>query len=171
MAIAPLTSEQIKNLAASLAPIEHDILLNLFERGPGLPLEVAVRLLKMPSEVDGPLGRLMNMGLVQNNSISGNNVLRLSDAGREVVGVLQNSRLMSEIDAAARPPAPQADVPQPQAATLSYSAPAQDPREREIALLLQLADLAKQSGDLNQALQWTKEALEVQRSLAAGAGQ
>ena len=171
MAVARLTPTQLNDLAASLAPIERDILLNLFDRGPGLPLEVAVRLLKMPSEVDGPLARLGSLGLVQSGNAGGNNVLRLSDTGSQVVGVLQNSRLMSEIDAASRPPAPQADAPQPQAAALSFSSPAQDPREREIALLLQLADLAKQSGDLNQALQWTKEALDVQRALAAGAGQ
>jgi hypothetical protein len=161
-----LTAQQINDLVAALAPIERDILLNLFERGPGLPLEVAVRLLKMPSEVDGPLGRLSSLGLVQSNSIGGNNVLRLSDSGNQVVGVLQDSRLLGEIDAAAR----REDAP-PAAMALSFGAPPPDPREREIALLLQLADLAKQSGDLEKAMQWTKEALDVQRSQAAGAGQ
>jgi hypothetical protein len=156
---------QLYELVRKLSPDERRILIGLRDRGPALPLEIAVRVLKMPEEVAQPLQYLGDLGLVQTNGVGdnpfGGNVLRLSDLGAQVVTILKDRTLLSEIDAAVVPPAPQA-----QEAALAFSKGAADPREREIALLLQLADLAKQSGDLAKATEWTEQALVVQRALA-----
>lgn len=166
MAAPSIDRLQLYELVRSLTADERRILISLRDRGPALPLEIAVRVLKMPEEVSQPLQHLTDLGLVQSNGVGdnpfGNNVLRLSDLGNQVVGVLKDRTLLNEIDSAVASTA----APQPQQATLSFSKGAVDPREREIDLLLQLADLAKQSGDLAKAADWTEQALFVQRSMA-----
>lgn len=166
MATASLDRIQLYELVRNLSSEERRILASLRDRGPALPLEIAVRVLRMPDEVAGPLQSLSDLGLVQTNGIGdspfGNNVLRLSELGNQVVSVLKDRALLNEIDAAVvSTPAPQS-----QQATLSYSKGLGDPREREIELLLQLAELARQSGDLAKAADWTEQALSVQRSLS-----
>ena len=167
MAAASLDRIQLYELVRSLSADERRILASLRDRGPALPLEIAVRVLKMPDEVAQPLQRLGELGLVQTNGIGdspfGSNVLRLSDLGSQVVAVLKDRTLLNEIDAALV----SAAAPQAQPATLAYTKGGADPREREIDLLLQLADLARQAGDLAKAADWTEQALSVQRSLAA----
>lgn len=166
MAAASLDRIPLYERVRSLSAEERRILISLRDGGPALPLEIAVRVLKMPDEVAQPLQHLSELGLVQANGIGdspfGSNVLRLSDLGSQVVAILKDRTLLNEIDAAINaPPAPQS-----QQATLSYTKAGADPREREIDLLLQLADLAKQAGDLAKAADWTEQALSVQRSLA-----
>lgn len=167
MASAQLDRIQLYELVRNLSADERRILTSLRERGPALPLEIAVRVLKMPEEVAQPLQRLVELELVQTNGIGdnpfGSNVLRLSDLGSQVVAVLKDRTLLNEIDAAIA----SAAAPQAQPASLAYTKGGGDPREREIDLLLQLADLARQAGDLAKAADWTQQALTVQRSLGA----
>jgi hypothetical protein len=170
--VAAATSDriQLNAFVQSLSADERAILLSLRERGPGLPLEIAVRLLKMPEEVAQPLQHLSELGLVQANavgdSVFGSNVLRLSDLGSQVVAILRDPARLSEIDAA--PPAPQSQQALGlERSGLSYTKSTADPREREVELLQQLADLARQSGDLAKASEWLQQALAVQRTIAA----
>jgi DNA-binding MarR family transcriptional regulator len=161
---APMDRLQLYELVRSLTPDERRILLSLRDRGPALPLEIAVRLLKMPNEIAEPLARLTERGLVQpnatNESAFGSNVLRLSDLGNQVVAILKDRSLLAEIDAAVAPPAAQA-----QEAALTYrSAP--DPREREVEILLKRAEVARERGDFDAADHWLDEALAVQRAIA-----
>lgn len=170
MAAATSDRQQLNTLVYGLSADERAILLSLRERGPALPLEIAVRLLKMPEEVAQPLQNLSSLGLVQANgvgdSLFGSNVLRLSDLGSQVTAILKDPARLSEIDSTPLvPPAQQA--PQPQQAALSYSKGAPDPREREVELLQQLAELARQSGDFAKASEWLEQALAVQRSIIA----
>ena len=170
MAAATSDRQQLNTLVHGLLPEERAILLSLRERGPALPLEIAVRLLKMPEEVAQPLQRLSELGLVQANgvgdSLFGSNVLRLSDLGSQVTAILKDPARLSEIDSAPLVP-PAQGAPQPQQAALAFSRGAPDPREREVELLQQLAELARQSGDLAKASDWLEQALAVQRSMLA----
>ena len=45
-------------LARTLTELQQQIILSLRERGPGLLLEIAVRVLKFPDEVNAPLADL-----------------------------------------------------------------------------------------------------------------
>lgn len=167
MSAAPLDRLQLYELVRNLSPDERRILLSLRDRGPALPLEIAVRLLKMPNEIDDPLRRVTELGLVQPNATGentfGSNVLRLSDLGNQVVAVLKDRRLLEEIDAAVAPQAAQAQ--QMAEAAMTYRG-MPDPREREVEILLKRAEVARERGDFAAADHWLDEALTVQRAIA-----
>lgn len=164
MSAAPLDRLQLYELVRNLSPDERRILLSLRDRGPALPLEIAVRLLKMPNEIDDPLRRVTELGLVQPNATGentfGSNVLRLSDLGNQVVAVLKDRRLLEEIDSAVAPQAAQM-----QEAAMTYRG-MPDPREREVEILLKRAEVARERGDFAAADHWLDEALTVQRAIA-----
>lgn len=155
-----LDRTQLFNLVQRLTPDERKILVSLREKGPGLPLEVAVRILKMPEEVSAPLQHLAELELVQSDSYSnsafGGNLVRLTELGSQVATFLADRSVQRELAAMETAAA---------AAAASPKALEEDPRERELKLLLELAELAKQNGDLAKAATWTEQALEVQRAL------
>jgi tetratricopeptide (TPR) repeat protein len=121
------------------------------EKGPGLLLELAVRVLEFPSDVQAPLGQLQAMGLIETQRVAGGQfggeLFTLTASGERVL------RLLSD-------PAFQRDA-----------APASSPdtRRQEAELLNKLGDVAKEQGNLQKALEYYEQALAITRDLAVGA--
>ena len=64
-------SSVMLELARTLSDLQWQIVLSLRERGPGLLLEIAVRVLKFPDEVSAPLADLRARRLVAPTEFSG----------------------------------------------------------------------------------------------------
>lgn len=149
----------LKTLTAAqrLTDLQRQILQSLKDKGPGLLLEVAVRVLKFTEDVYEPLRELQSLGLVETQSVSGgqfgSELYTLTPAGASVLRLVNDPMFQSEAQAAAAPPSPPAPP---------------DPRQQEAELLKKLGDLAKEKGDLDEAMNFYKQALDITRELAAG---
>jgi DNA-binding PadR family transcriptional regulator len=117
---------------------------------------VAVRVLKFMEDVYEPLRELQANGLVETQSVSGgqfgSELYTLTAAGRQVLRLLNDPDFQREAQAAAPPSPP----------------PPPDPRRQEAELLNKLGDLAKEKGNLDEAMNFYKQALNITRELAAG---
>jgi DNA-binding PadR family transcriptional regulator len=148
----------LKILAAAqhLTDLQRQLLQGLKDKGPGLLLEVAVRVLKFTEDVYEPLRELQANGLVETQSVSGgqfgSELYTLTAAGRQVLRLLNDPDFQREAQAAAPPSPP----------------PPPDPRRQEAELLNKLGDLAKEKGNLDEAMNFYKQALNITRELAAG---
>jgi DNA-binding PadR family transcriptional regulator len=142
--------------ARRLTDLHRQILQCLKDKGPGLLLEVAVRVLKFTEDVYEPLRELQANGLVETQSVSGgqfgSELYTLTAAGRQVLRLLNDPDFQREAQAAAPPSPP----------------PPPDPRRQEAELLNKLGDLAKEKGNLDEAMNFYKQALNITRELAAG---
>jgi tetratricopeptide (TPR) repeat protein len=149
----------LKILAAAphLTDLQRQLLQGLKDKGPGLLLEVAVRVLKFTEDVYEPLRELQANGLVETQSVSGgqfgSELYSLTAAGDRVLRVLNDPAFQLETQAAA--PAPQTTP---------------DARRQEAELLNKLGDLAKEKGDLDEAMGFYKQALDITRELSTGGG-
>ena len=152
-----LTAEALLETARNLTPLQRQIVQSLYDKGPCLLLELAVRVLKFPEEVSQPVQELRDKGLIQTEAFSGGQfgaeLLSLSEQGREIVHLLRNEVARKESFAAAKSATQQAVAP--------------DPRQQEIELLRKLGDLAAQSGDVTKARDLYEEALKITRTLSA----
>src|SRR5215471_2762821 len=152
-----LTAEALLETARNLTPLQRQIVQSLYDKGPCLLLELAVRVLKFPEEVSQPVQELRDQGLIQAEAFSGGQfgaeLLSLSEQGREIVHLLRSEVARKESFAAAKSAAQQAIEP--------------DPRQQEIELLRKLGDLAAQSGDVAKARELYEEALKITRTLSA----
>lgn len=139
-------------LARGLTPLQRQIVLALRDRGPGLLLEVAVRVLKFPEEVSQPVADLREKRLVEFTKVSGSTfggeMIALTPAGEQMASLLRDEAFVQQLE-------------QP---THSRT---WDPQEQEVALLQRLGDLAAQKGDIAAASTYYKQALDVARSLSA----
>ncbi|MBM3224946.1 MAG: hypothetical protein FJZ47_14240 [Candidatus Tectomicrobia bacterium] len=152
-----LHAEAFLETARHLTPLQRQIVRHLYEKGPCLLLELAVRLLTFPEEVRQPVQELRALGIIHTEGFAGGKfvaeLLSLSPEGREVVHLLNSD-------------APrQAALADTRRATESVSAP--NPRQQEIELLRQLGDLAKQEGKTDEARAWYEEALKIARGVSA----
>lgn len=149
-------------LARSLTPLQRQLLVNLHERGPGLPLEVAMRMLKFPEEISESVADLRAKGLIRAEVFSGSQygseLLSLSVRGEQMVNLLRDPVVQQEFAQS-----------QPVATAAQAAPPPSDPRQQELDLLKTLADLAVKQGNLTQASDYYKQALELTRQLAASA--
>lgn len=141
-------------LARDLTPLQRQIVLALRDRGPGLLLEVAVRVLKFPEEVSQPVADLREKRLVEFSKVSGGafggEMIALSPAGEQMASALRDEAFLEQLQQA----------PQSQAWR---------PQEQEATLLQRLGDMAAQNGDLATASTYYKQALDVTRSLSTSA--
>lgn len=184
-----LQSAEAVALAQTIEPLERQILRALRERGPGLPLEVAVRVLKLPEEVAPALQRLSERGLIQAERFGGgalgDGLLSLTTLGAqtlEAADALERQRVtaagsravavgggVSESNivtgtsgaaAAGRAASARAAAPEPEGEPARLSI-----AEREADLLQKLGDLAAEKGDKDKAAEYYREALNLVRGL------
>lgn len=138
--------------ARAMQPLERQILRALRERGPGLPLEVAVRVLKFPEEIAPALQRLSDRGLIRSERFGG------SLLGDELFSITPlGARALEAAEAAER----QVGV----AAGERVASPRLSTAEREAELLQKLGDIAAASGDTAKAAEYYREALSLVRQL------
>jgi hypothetical protein len=153
----PLDRSVLLDMARALTPLQRQIVLSLRDRGPGLLLEVAVRVLKFPEEVSQPIADLRDKRLLEFSKVSGGafggEMIALSPAGEQMASALRNEAFMEQLQQAQQAPPSQAWRPQ----------------EQEATLLQRLGDLAAQKGDTAAASNYYQQALDVTRSLSASA--
>lgn len=144
-------ASELLTLVRTLTPLQRQLLTNLADRGPGLLLEVAVRVLKFPEDVGVPLRELTQKGLVRAETITGgqlgNELFSLAEPGRQAVLLLRNESLRKQLESATTRSAALEPLPTP------------NPRQQEIELMRKLGDLAAQAGDLAKAQAWYEQAL------------
>lgn len=147
---------KIMATARRLTDLQRRLLQCLKDKGPGLLLELAVRVLKFTEDVSEPLRELQINGLVEiqrvNGGLLGSELYTLTAAGDRVLRLLNDPTFQHETQAAASPPA------------------SPDPRRQEAELLNKLGDLAKEKGNLDEAMDFYKQALDITRELSAGGG-
>ncbi len=147
----------LNEMARRLTELQRRILQALKDKGPGLPLEVAVRVLKFPEDVIGPLRELQAAGLVTAQTVSGQfggELFSLTNLAEQVLRVVNDPSFQTS-----QAPAPAAAV-----------AAAADPRQQEADLLNKLGELAKEKGDLDKAVEYFQQALNITREMATGGG-
>lgn len=147
---------KIMAAARRLSDLQRQLLQCLKDKGPGLLLEVAVRVLKFTEDVSEPLRELQTSGLVETQSVDGgrfgSELYTLTAAGDRVLRLLNDPMFQRETQAAASPPA------------------SPDPRRQEVDLLKKMGDLAKEKGNLDEAMDFYKQALDLTRELSASGG-
>ena len=153
----PLDRSVLLDMARALTPLQRQIILSLRDRGPGLLLEVAVRVLKFPEEVSQPIADLRDKRLLEFSKVSGGafggEMIALSPAGEQMASALRNDAFMEQLHQVQQAPPSQTWRPQ----------------EQEATLLQRLGDLAAQKGDTAAASNYYQQALDVTRSLSASA--
>jgi hypothetical protein len=151
----------LHDIVRQLPAEQRQVVLALVNR-PGLLLDVAVRVLRLPEEVAGPLRSLSEAELVRADEFAGgpfgSSLYQLTPLGAQVAAVLNDGALLREIDGA----------PLPAAAPLSDLRGASDanPLQKELDLLTKLGSLAEQEGKIAEASEYYKQALAVSRKLA-----
>lgn len=161
-------SSAMLELARTLSDLQQQIILSLRERGPGLLLEIAVRVLKFPDEVSAPLGDLAAKRLVASAGFSGgafgNELWSLTPQGEQMAALLRDAAFLDQLQQARQGEPPVA------AAQSVAAAPPPDPRRQEADLLQSLGDMARARGDFEKAATYYEQALDATRKLRA-AGQ
>ena len=146
---------ELIEMARSLSHLQRRIILTLRDRGPGLLLEVAVRVLKFPEEISQDVADLGDKRVVEFSRVSGGafggDMISLTPLGERLAIQLRDSAFVEQME-------------QP------VQARARDLQEQEIALLQRLGDLAVQKGDAAEAKSYYTQALNVTRSLSAANG-
>ena len=154
MIAAQYNQSVLNEIARRLTDLQRRILQALKDKGPGLPLEVAVRVLKFPEDVIGPLRELQAAGLVTAQTVSGQfggELFSLTSLAEQVLSVANDPAFQTPLAPAA-------------------TAAAADPRQQEADLLNKLGELAKEKGDLDKAVEYFQQALNITREMATGGG-
>ena len=140
------------DIARTLTPLERQIIQSLHDKGPAMPLEIAVRVLVFPDEVGQPLAKLREKRLVQMSEISGakfgNELVFLTQQGEQLAHLLNDEIFIRQLE---------------NIETSRLVTP--DPRQQELVLLNKLGKLAEQNGDTNKASTYYEQALQVTRTL------
>lgn len=152
----------LTEIARRLTDLQWRILQALRDRGPGLLLEVAVRVMKFPEDVQEPLRQLQSLGLVVTQAVSGGQfggeLFSLNSPGERAL------RLLNDPVFRAGQPA------QPSTANPAVADATTDPRIQEAELLKKLGDITKEKGDLDKAIDYYQQALNVTREMASDGG-
>lgn len=160
-------SSVMLELARGLTDLQRQIILSLRERGPGMLLEIAVRVLKFPDEVSAPLADLRAKRLVASTEISGgafgNELFSLTSQGEQMAALLRDEAFLEQLRRTH-------EVQAAASAGQAVDAAALDPLRREAELLQSLGDVARQRGDFEKAARYYEQALEATRKLAASGG-
>ncbi|HMV52049.1 MAG TPA: hypothetical protein PKD31_30170, partial [Blastocatellia bacterium] len=83
----------LAEMARRLSDLQRQMLQALKDKGPGLVLEVAVRVLKFPEDVVGPLRDLQSMNLVSTQAVRGQfggELFSLTALGEQVLRLLND---------------------------------------------------------------------------------
>lgn len=162
MSDSPLQQAMLVELAQRLDDLQRRILQALNDKGPGLLLEVAVRVLKFPEDVIAPLRELQSYELVMSQTVSGKyggELYSLTSMGKRILRLLNDPSFQTtQSSFSTQAPA----APPPPATT--------DPRLREAELLNKLGDLAKEKGELEKAVEYYQQALSIARALSTEGG-
>ncbi|MGE0103798.1 MAG: tetratricopeptide repeat protein [Blastocatellales bacterium] len=138
-------------IAQQITEIQRDLLISLREKGPGLLIEMAVRVFKFPEDVREPIKDLLEKGLVEAQSVSGGQfggeLYTLTPEGDRVLQVIRD----------------------PSFKTLPKSTPETSStyQQQEVELLNKLGDAAREKGDLDKAVEFYQQALEKTRKLSS----
>ncbi|GIV80613.1 tetratricopeptide repeat protein [Litorilinea aerophila] len=158
MSVPPIDYRRYIDLIRRLDGTQRAILESLRDRGPGLAMDIAVRVLLFPDEIAAPLHTLQELGLVQARPFTGSSlgaeIYSLTREGEQVVRLLRDPEFMEQLREPAEEVAP-----------ARSAAPPFDPRQAEIDLLRRLGDLAAKRGDDASAEEYYKKALDLTRSL------
>jgi hypothetical protein len=156
-----LESRTVLEQASSMSPLELRILQALREKGPGLPFEIAVRVLKLPEEITEPLAELKVKALIRSERFSGTSLgdelIAISAAGEQVL--IASERLEKQAEVINKPRNVNPEEPSPKGSTTQRT------ETQEADLLSKLGDLAAAKGDLDGASTYYKQALEMVRQL------
>lgn len=137
-------------IAQQITEIQHDLLVSLKEKGPGLLLEMAVRVFKFPEDVREPIKDLLEKGLIEVQSVSGGQfggeLYCLTSEGDRVLQVIRDPSFKS--------------LPKTAPETTTY-------QQQEVDLLNKLGDAAREKGDLDKAVEFYQQALEKTRKLSS----
>ena len=155
--------------ARTITPTERRVLQALRDRGPGLPLEVAMRVLAFPEQIAPVLRDLQEQGLVRaerfGGSALGDELWTITPLGLQT---LEAAQALSQRSAA--PPSRQmSEATQAPAQRLVGQPPtesandATSPLQQEADLLRKLGELAEKRGDTQQAARYYEEALGLIR--------
>lgn len=160
-------SSVMLDMARTLSDLQQQIILSLRERGPGLLLEIAVRVLKFPDEVSAPLADLRAKRLVASTEFSGgafgNELWSLTPQGEQMAALLRDEAFLEQLRRAREGEPPAA------AAQSTAAAPPPDPLQREVELLQSLGDIERERGNFEKAATYYEQALAVTRKLSAPA--
>lgn len=152
-----LEVNDLLTLAASLTPLQRQLLLSLRERGPGLLLELAMRVLKFPEEISSPVADLRDKRLVQTSDFSGgalgSELISLTPQGERLTSLLRDESFRQQLE--------RLTVRGAESATSRGA----NPQIEEAALLRKLGELAEQRGDLTEATTYYQQALDATRKL------
>jgi DNA-binding MarR family transcriptional regulator len=151
--------------ARTITPTERRVLQALRDRGPSLPLEVAMRVLAFPEQIAPVLRSLQERGLARAERFGG------SPLGDELWSVtpLGLQTLEAAQALAQRSVSPPASEAASAPRSVSPPAPAEAPRDvasslqQEADLLRKLGELAEKRGDTQQAARYYEEALGLIR--------
>ena len=162
--------------ARTISQTEQRVLKALRDRGPGLPLEVAMRVLTFPEQIAPVLRDLQEQGLVRaerfGGSALGDELWSITPLGLQTLEAAQAlaqrsaappSRQMSE---ATQAPA-QRLVGQPPTESAND---ATSPLQQEAELLRKLGELAEKRGDTEEAARYYQQALTLLRQMRATPG-
>lgn len=148
-------TEALVELARTLTALQRQIVAALHDRGPGMTLEVAVRVLMFPEQVSQPLADLRDKGVVTTTEFSGgafgNELFSLTTTGERLAKSLRDQRFREQVER-----------------ELS-SSQAVDPLQQQAVLLQKLGELAERKGDLDGASRYYSQALASVRRLAQSA--
>lgn len=156
MMAAQYDPNTLAEIARRLSDLQRHMLQALKDKGSGLVLDVAVRVLKFPEDVVGPLRELQSISLVSTQAVRGQfggELFSLTSLGEQVLRLLND---------------PLFQFPS-QNPTTAAPAPAA-PRQQEAELLNKLGDLSKEKGELDKAVEYYQQALNITRELSTGGG-
>ena len=165
-----LEAQALLAAARALDPMERRILLSLRERGPGLAMEIAVRVYQFPDGIRQPLLNLRERQLVRAEGFAGSafgdELISLTARGEQVATLLA-SGAVPEAQQGAPPTAPPS---QPEAVAKDAGLPEAASLQRQADLLQKLGELAAQQGDAKAASDYYRQALDVLRKINAAPG-
>ena len=165
-----LEAQALLELARSLDPLERRILMSLRERGPGLVLEIAVRVYQFPDDIRQPLLNLRERQLIRSEGFTG------SAFGDELISLSARGEQVATLLASGAVPEAQRSVPPSPPETIAKDAGLQTglseaaSLQRQVDLLQKLGDLSAHQGDAKAASDYYRQALDLLRKIHSAPG-
>jgi|GEM_PF-3423405 len=142
--------------ARELSPLQIRILRGLRDKGDGMLLDISARALSFPDEIDKPLNELREWGLVSANATKntafGNALFSITARGAQALRQAEGASL--------------GNTPYRSMQTRGLD-PKVTTQKQEIDLLKGLAELEERRGNLDNAAEYYKRALDANQQLSA----
>ena len=159
--------------ARTITPTERRVLQALRDRGPGLPLEVAMRVLSFPEQIAPVLRSLQERGLARaerfGGSALGDELWTITPLGLQTLEAAQALAQQSATppsQQSSQAPAQRSVGPLPTESVNDVTSPLQ----QEAELLRKLGELAEKRGDTRGADEYYRLALMLLRQIRATRG-